>query len=270
VELTTHGRYTVLGSIEVSTPDEETYAESDSALRRSINHFLVSELERKHAVKVLENRNRLANIRNCKKAAKEKVWGEFKRACRDQTASTKTEKGSIAPKAQSSAEEVVPRNTRLPFKVKMRVGVAWQKGPKPDTLAKELRELQKSRQRHEMLVPVTLTSPATGKTRGVQALLDNGCTRTCIDWGYAKAEGFEMKKLDAHITANNADGTENAHGKITHYVELQMSIGSHQEKIKFLVTSLGKARIFIGMDWLLKHNPEINWRSQKIEFSRCP
>jgi hypothetical protein len=230
----------------------------------------VSELERKHAVKVLENRNRLKNIRNRKQAAKEELWGQFKRACREQTVSTKTEKGSAAPKAQSSEEGVAPKKTRLTFGVRMRAGVAWQKNPKPGTLAKELKQLQAERRRHEMLVPIVLTSLTTGKTRGVKALLDNGCTRTCIDWGYAKAEGFEMTELDVPITANNADGTENAHGKITHYVELQMGIGSHQERIKFLVTSLGKARIFIGMDWLLKHNPEIDWRTQKIVFSRCP
>lgn len=121
-----------------------------------------------------------------------------------------------------------------------------------------------------MLVPIMLTALDTGKSRSVKALLDNGCTTTCIDRDYAKAEDFEMKELDVHIVARNADGTENNRGKITHYVELQMGIGRHQEKQRFLVTGLGKARVFIGYDWLLKHNPEIDWRSQKITFSRCP
>ena len=230
--MTKHGQYTVLGSIEVSPLDEENYADSDSSLRRSINEFLVSQLERKHAVKVLENQNWLKNIRNRKKDAKEKLWGEFKKACRGKTASTKTEKGSNAPEAQSSKEEVAPKKTKSPFGVRMRGGVAWQKEPKPSTLAKAMKELQAERRRHEMLVPIVLQSLTTGKTRAVKALLDNGCTRTCIDWGYAKAEGFEMTELDAPITANNADGTENARGKITHYVELQMRICSHQERIK--------------------------------------
>jgi hypothetical protein len=49
-----------------------------------------------------------------------------------------------------------------------------------------------------------------------------------------------------------------------------MGIGPHQERQKFLVTGLGKAHVFIGYDWLFKHNPEINWRDQKIMFSCCP
>ncbi|KAJ6527027.1 hypothetical protein B0H19DRAFT_969970 [Mycena capillaripes] len=98
----------------------------------------------------------------------------------------------------------------------------------------------------------------TGKTRAVKALLDNGCTTTCIDRDYAKAEGFEQHELDVHIIARNADGTENARGKITHYVELIMTVGPHKERQRFLVTGLGKPRVFIGYDWLFKHNPEID------------
>jgi hypothetical protein len=95
-------------------------------------------------------------------------------------------------------------------------------------------------------------------------------TTTCIDRDYAKAKNFELKELDVHIVARNADGTENVQEKITHYVEMIMTIGPHSERQRFLVTGLGKARIFIGMDWLVKHNPEIDWRSQRIVFSRCP
>jgi hypothetical protein len=92
----------------------------------------------------------------------------------------------------------------------------------------------------------------------------------CSDRDYAKAQGFEMKKLDSAIVARNTDGTLNTKGRITHYVELIMSLGSHHERQKFLITGLGKARLFISYDWLFKHNPEINWRDQKIVFSRCP
>jgi hypothetical protein len=48
-----------------------------------------------------------------------------------------------------------------------------------------------------------------------------------------------------------------------------MSLGSHCEQERFLITGLGKARLFIGYDWLFKYNTEINWRDQKITFSRC-
>ena len=28
--------------------------------------------------------------------------------------------------------------------------------------------------------------------------------------------------------------------------------------------------IFLGYDWLVKHNPEINWKNRMITFTRCP
>lgn len=120
--------------------------------------------------------------------------------------------------------------------------LAWRAmGESEDKLKKELKELQRQRKHHEMLVPITLTVLDTGKMRTVKALLDNGCITMCIDRDYAKAEGFEQKELDVHIVACNADGTENTKGKISHYVELIMTIGPHQERQRFLVTGLGKA-----------------------------
>lgn len=76
-------------------------------------------------------------------------------------------------------------------------------------LAQELRKFQKQRKQHEMLVSVELTSPDTGKTRRIKALLDNGYTTTCINRVYAKAENYELKELDQRIIARNVDGTEN-------------------------------------------------------------
>ena len=28
--------------------------------------------------------------------------------------------------------------------------------------------------------------------------------------------------------------------------------------------------MFLGHDWLVKHNPEINWKNSTIKFTRCP
>ncbi|KAJ6459184.1 hypothetical protein C8R47DRAFT_994756, partial [Mycena vitilis] len=117
-----------------------------------------------------------------------------------------------------------------------------EQGPK---LKRELRALQAQRKHHEMLLPIELETLDTGKTRVIKALLDNGCTTTCMDRGYAEAEGYELKELDKPIKASNADGSENTQGNITHYTELIMTIGPHVERQRFLITGLGKARVFI-------------------------
>ena len=28
--------------------------------------------------------------------------------------------------------------------------------------------------------------------------------------------------------------------------------------------------MFLGHDWLVKHNPEVNWKNGTIKFTRCP
>ncbi|CAK5281960.1 unnamed protein product [Mycena citricolor] len=121
-----------------------------------------------------------------------------------------------------------------------------------------------------MDVYVQITGLDSGKTRGVKALLDSGCSTCCIDTDYARAEKLDIQELPQPIVARNADNTENISGRITHYVDLRMRIGPHVETRTFLLTCLGKARIFIGLDWLTEHNPEVDWQEQTMRFSRCP
>src|SRR5882762_10091179 len=44
----------------------------------------------------------------------------------------------------------------------------------------------------------------------------------------------------------------------------------HWEDMDFGITNLDDHDIFLGYDWLQHHNPEINWQTREINFSRCP
>jgi len=48
-----------------------------------------------------------------------------------------------------------------------------------------------------------------------------------------------------------------------------MTIGDHQELIQLSVTNLGNHDLFLGYDWLQKHNPSINWRDSLISLQNC-
>ncbi|CAK5284928.1 unnamed protein product [Mycena citricolor] len=105
---------------------------------------------------------------------------------------------------------------------------------------------------------------------GVKALLDSGCSTCCINSDYAQAGKLEIQELPQPIVARNANNTENISGRITHYVDLRMRIGPHVETCTFLLTCLGKAEIFIGLDWLMEHNLKVDWQEQTMKFSHCP
>ena len=54
---------------------------------------------------------------------------------------------------------------------------------------------------------------------------------------------------------------------IKEYVETELIIGSHKESIRLSVTQLSSSNIFLGYDWLSKHNPEIDWEKGTIDLN---
>ena len=63
---------------------------------------------------------------------------------------------------------------------------------------------------------------------------------------------------------------ENKKGTIKNYVDLQFSINGKEFQERFYVTGLGKQKAILGLTWLKKHNPEINWQTGKLEWRTRP
>jgi hypothetical protein len=49
--------------------------------------------------------------------------------------------------------------------------------------------------------------------------------------------------------------------------DLTIDINDHEEMINFDVMKLGKYKIVLRIPWLSKHNLEINWKMNKIQFT---
>ena len=103
----------------------------------------------------------------------------------------------------------------------------------------------------------------------MKALIDSGCTGSCINKEFVEKHGLNMIKLPKSIPVFNTDGS-NIAGWLTHMVQLQMIIGNHKEIMELGVSNLGTSDIFLGHDWLKHHNPEIDWKGKTIEFNCCP
>ena len=52
-------------------------------------------------------------------------------------------------------------------------------------------------------------------------------------------------------------------------VPLEIEINRHKETLEIAVTDLDRTDIFLGHNWLVKHNPEVNWKNRTIKFTRC-
>jgi hypothetical protein len=102
------------------------------------------------------------------------------------------------------------------------------------------------------------------------ALIDSGASRIFIDILEARQYPHKIKKLARPIQLTLFDGKETSGGLITEYLEenLLFKDGSvHTEK--FLITRLHPAaRIVLGLPWLRKHNPDIDWTMLQLSFQR--
>ncbi|EGN91392.1 hypothetical protein SERLA73DRAFT_80566 [Serpula lacrymans var. lacrymans S7.3] len=91
-----------------------------------------------------------------------------------------------------------------------------------------------------MNVKCKLTTLDTLQSETVEALLDSGCTGSCIDSQFVKDKRYETRKIPRPIPVYNADGTLNKNGAINEFVILLMEIDGHVEKIHLAVTNLDR------------------------------
>jgi len=107
-----------------------------------------------------------------------------------------------------------------------------------------------------------------GKKLEVKALVDSGCTHTGIDEQLVKDKRIQMKSINFSFKVFNADGTKNR--EVTKVAPLEIEINGHKKTLEAAVMDLDRTDMFLGHDWLVKHNPEVNWRNGTIKFTRCP
>jgi len=102
----------------------------------------------------------------------------------------------------------------------------------------------------------------------VKALVDSGCTHTGIDEQLVKEKKIQTKAIDFSFEVFNTDRTKN--GEMTRVAPLEVEINGHKETLEAVVTDLDGTDMFLGHDWLVKHNSEVNWKNGTIKFTRCP
>jgi len=95
-----------------------------------------------------------------------------------------------------------------------------------------------------------------GKSLKVKTLVDSGCTHIGIDEQLVKNKNIQTKKIDFSFEVFNTDGTKN--GEVTKVAPLEVEINRHKETLEAAVMNLNGIDMFLGHDWLVKHNLEVN------------
>ena len=101
-------------------------------------------------------------------------------------------------------------------------------------------------------------------TEEITALVDCGVEGLFID----KFITHQWRKsiLKTLIKVRNVDGTYNENGAITERCLIPFRIKDKTMTEWFYVTTIGDQDLILGLPWLEKHNPIINWKEKTLKF----
>src|SRR2546423_9561729 len=100
-----------------------------------------------------------------------------------------------------------------------------------------------------------------------RAMLDSGATSCFIHSSIIKVfrlptfPNLVPKKLKV------IDGREVSSGLVTKHCKIKLEIGGHMENLECHVVDIGSHDIVLGMSWLKRHNPNINWEKKTLHFT---
>jgi len=120
-----------------------------------------------------------------------------------------------------------------------------------------------------IMIPIHLKTTDTLEEVNSEAMVDSGATGDFIDEEFVERAKLPTRRLSAPVPVYNVDGSLNEAGSIDRVVDVLMTYERHSERILLAVTKLGKQSLILGMTWLGKHNPEIDFAAKKVEMTRC-
>jgi hypothetical protein len=122
---------------------------------------------------------------------------------------------------------------------------------------------------------VSLIGKHSGKEISARTLVDSGAEGMIINNDFTKKNNLTLRELKKPLPIRNVDGSSNKSGAVlsTTIQTIRLWTPSnqyHEEQSEFYVTAIGTHDIILGTDWLLAHNPEVNWTTSQLAFTRCP
>jgi len=120
----------------------------------------------------------------------------------------------------------------------------------------------------EVTVKIGLERIDTQEGVTVEALLDSGVTRLVMSLEFTRKQGFKLKRLERPMNMRNVDGSLNKEGPIEYTVEVNIYYQGHRKRTEIDVIGGQKWTVILGIPWLARHNPEIEWRTGKVKMTR--
>ena len=101
------------------------------------------------------------------------------------------------------------------------------------------------------------------RTVTTTALIDCGATGNFIDPSLVSRLLLPSRTIPP-LQAFNVDGTANKQGQITAATTVHCQTASFKDDLTLMIVGLGRSQIVLGMPWLMKHNPRIDWEKKTV------
>ena len=105
----------------------------------------------------------------------------------------------------------------------------------------------------------------------IHALVDSGSAITILNQRTVDENEYPTERVRSweRYRIRNADGSHNKAGRIEDAATLEFTIPDERGnemrfKERFLVTDIGDIDVILGIDWLKKWNPKIDWTGGRI------
>jgi len=121
----------------------------------------------------------------------------------------------------------------------------------------------------ELIVHPTIKTKDRRKLK-VKTLIDSGCMNTTITRKTVGEKGIPTKSLPKLFNVYNSDRSRNGKKTIREFVPLEINSNRHIKQIDAVVLEIKETDLFLGHDWLVEHNPEVDWKEGVIQFTKCP
>ena len=118
------------------------------------------------------------------------------------------------------------------------------------------------------MVPIHLRTTDTMEESSTECMVNTGATGNFINQDFVTNNKLPTHKLSEPIPVHNVDGTLNEASSIREVVDMVMTYQRHSERILLAVTQLSKQSMILGMTWLRRHNPEIDFRPATVKMTR--
>ena len=102
------------------------------------------------------------------------------------------------------------------------------------------------------------------------ALINCGAAGNFINISLLSKANFPLCRLSKPIHTYNVGGTANIKGTIGWKAHMEILFCHSKESINLMVLSLGRQQAILGMPWLRKWNPKIDWISNTISVPKSP